>query len=48
MNQGLESDIDDTHQILKYTKAKMCEILAQIAANQEDHNQPQDVKVSIV
>jgi len=48
MNQGLEFDIDGAHQMLKYTKAKMCENLAQIAANQEDHEQPLDAKVSTV
>jgi len=45
MNQGLEFDIDDVHQALKDTKAKMNEI---IAANQEGHRQPPDAKVSIV
>ncbi len=48
MNQGLEFDIPDADQTLKYTKAKMCEILTQIAANQEDHKQPLDSQVSIV
>ena len=48
MNQRVESDIDDAHQTLKYTKAKMREILAQIAANQNNHGQPLDAKVSIV
>jgi hypothetical protein len=48
MNQGLAFNIDDAHQMLKYTKAKMREILAQIAANQEDNGQPQDIQVSIV
>ena len=48
MNQGSGFDIDDIHQALKYTKAKMCEILVQIAPNQEDHRQPSDAKVSIV
>jgi len=47
MNQGLGSDINDAHQTLKYTKAKMREVLAQIAANQKDHGQPLDAKVSI-
>jgi len=48
MNQGSEFDIDGAHQMLKYTKAKMCEILVQIAVNQEDHRPPLDTKVSIV
>ena len=48
MNQGLQIDIDDAHQTLKYTKAKMCEILTQIAADQEDHGQPLDSQVSTV
>jgi len=30
MNQGAEPDIGDAHQTLKYTKAKMREIIAQI------------------
>jgi len=48
MNRGLQFDNDDAHQMLKDTKSKMCEILAQIAANQEDHREPLDVKVSII
>ena len=48
MNQGLKSDIDDTHQTLKSTKAKMREILAQVEANQDNHGQPLDDRVSIV
>ena len=48
MNQGLESDIDDAHQALKNTKAKMREVLAEIAAIQEEHGQPLDTNVSIV
>ena len=48
MDQGLESGIDDAHQTLKSTKAKMREILAQVEANQEDHNQPLDDRVSSV
>ena len=48
MNQGLKSAIDDAHQTLKSTKAKMRGILAQIEANQEDHGQPLDDRVSIV
>ena len=48
MNQGLESDCDDAHQTLKYTKAKMRKILARIEASQEDHGQPLDTRVSIV
>ena len=48
MNQGLESHIDDAHQMLKSTKAKLREILAQFEANQEDHGQPLDDRVSIV
>ena len=48
MNQGLESDVDDAHQALKITKAKMHKILAEIAAIQEEHGQPQDAKVSTV
>jgi hypothetical protein len=43
MNQGLENGIDDPYQSLKNTKAKMREILAQVAASQEDNGQPQDV-----
>ena len=46
MNRRLESDCDDAHQTLKYTKAKMRGILAQIEANQKDH--PLDTQVSIV
>ena len=48
MNQALESSIDDAHQTLKYTKAKMREILAQIEANQKDHEQPPVTRVSIL
>ena len=48
MNQRVESDIDDAHQILKNTKAKMRTVLAQIAAVQEEHGQPLDARVSIV
>ncbi len=48
MNKGLESDTNDAHQTLKYTKAKMREVLTQIAANQEEHRNPPDTKVSIV
>ena len=48
MNQELEPDIDDAHQVLKYTKAKMREVLAEIATNQSSHGQPLDGKVSIV
>ena len=48
MNQGLQLDIDDAHQTLKYTKTKMCEILTQIAADQEDHGQPLGSQVSTV
>ncbi len=48
MNQGSELNIDDAHQTLKYTKAKMREILAQIEANQKDHEQPLDTRVSTV
>jgi len=48
MDQGLEFDIDDAHQSLKDTKAKMLEILPQIAAIQEDHGQPLASQVSIV
>ena len=48
MNQGLEPDIDDAHHALKYTKAKMGEVLAEIAANQNSHGQPLDAKVSTV
>ena len=48
MNQGLQLDLDDAHQTLKYTKAKMCEILTQIAADQADHGQPLDSQVRIV
>lgn len=48
MDQGLGFDIGEAHQTLKYTKAKMCEILMQIATNQEDHGQPLDPQVSSV
>jgi hypothetical protein len=48
MNQGSETDIVDNRQRLKYTTAKMRKILAQVAASQEDHEQPQDVEVSIL
>ena len=48
MNQGLDSDIDDAHQTLKSTKAKMREILAQIEASQEDQGQLLSTWVSIV
>ena len=48
MNQGSQLDIDDAHQTLKYTKAKMCDILTQIAADQEDYGQPLDSQVRIV
>ena len=48
MNQGFQLNTDDAHQTLKYTKAKMCEILTQIAADQEDHGQPLDFQVRIV
>ena len=48
MNQELESDINNARQALKNTKAKMREVLAEIAANQEEHGQPQDAKVSTV
>ena len=47
MNQGSQLDIDDAYQTLKYTKAKMCDILAQIAADQEDYGQPLDSQVRI-
>jgi len=48
MNQGSEFGIGGSHQTLEYAKAKMCEILVQIAPNQEDHRQPSDAEVSIV
>ena len=48
MNQGLAPDIDDAHQTLKYTKAKMREVLAQISADQQDHGQHWDAKVGIL
>jgi hypothetical protein len=44
MNQG----VDDARQTLKYTKAKMREIISQIEANQEAHGQPSDTQVSTV
>ena len=50
MNQRVEPDIDDAHQTLHKTKAKMREVLAEIAAIpaiQEEHGQPQDARVSI-
>lgn len=36
MDQGSALDVDDAYQTLRYTKAKMREILAHIAANQKD------------
>jgi hypothetical protein len=48
MNQGSEIDIANDRQRLKYTTAKMRKILARVAASQEDHEQPQDVDVSIL
>ena len=48
MNQGLGSHIDGAHQMLKSTKAKMREVLAEIAANQEEHREPQDTNVSFL
>ncbi len=48
MNQRSAPDIDDARQTLKYMKAKMREVLAQIVANQEEHGKPLDAKVSIV
>jgi len=48
MNQGVEPDIGDAHQTLKYMKAKMREIIAQIEANQKGHGQPLDTQVSII
>ena len=50
MNQRVEPDIDDAHQTLQNTKAKMRQVLAEIAAIpaiQEEYGQPQDAKVSI-
>ena len=37
MNQEAEPDIGNAHQTLKYMKAKMREIIAQIEANQKGH-----------
>ena len=48
MNQRVESDNDDAHQALRNTKAKMREVLAEIAAIQEEHGQPLDGEVSTV
>ena len=48
MNQGVESNTGDAHQTLQNTKAKMREVLAEIAAIQEEHGHPPDAKVSIV
>ena len=48
MNQGVEPNAGGAHQTLKYTKAKMREIIAQIEANQKGHGQPLDTQVSIV
>ena len=48
MNQRVESDIDDAHQKSQSTKAKMRGVLAEIATNQEEREQPLDTKVSIV
>jgi len=46
MNQGSEFDIDDDHQALNYTKVKMREILAQIAADRENRGLPPGAHVS--
>jgi hypothetical protein len=48
MSQESELDDEDARQTLKHTKAKMREILTQIDANQEIHEQPQDAEVSVL
>jgi len=48
MNQVAEPDVGDAHQTLKYTKAKMREIIAQIEANQKGHEEQLDTQVSII
>jgi hypothetical protein len=48
MNKGSDIDIADNRQRLKYTTAEMRKILARVAASEEDHEQPQDVEVSIL
>ena len=48
MDQGSVLDVNAAHQALRYTKAKMREILAHIAANQKDHKHPQDAQVSTI
>jgi len=48
MNQVAEPDTGDAHQMLKYTKAKMREIIAQIEANQKGHEEQLDTQVSII
>ena len=48
MDHGSGLDVDDAHQTLRYTKAKMREILVHIATNQENQAQPQGAQVSII
>jgi len=48
MDQVTELDIGNAHQTLKYTKAKMREIIAQIEANQKGHEEQLDTQVSII
>jgi len=48
MNQGVEPDISGAYQTLKYTKAKMREIIAWIDPNPKGHGRPLGIQVSIV
>jgi len=48
MNQGVEPDVCGAHQTLKYTKAKMREIIARVEANQKGHGPSLDTQVSII
>ena len=49
MNQRLESEIDVAQHALKNTKAKMREVLEEIAAKPVEHEEPAvNTKVSIV
>jgi len=48
MNQGVEPDIGGAHRTLKYTKARMREVIARIEANQKGHGRPLNTQVSII
>ena len=48
MNQGVEPDIGGAHQTLKYTKAKMRDIIARVEADLEYYGQLLDTQVSII